>query len=220
VIHLLLLAASLSWAQTASTPTWTDNSGEKKISTEDESLRMGNLEVMVKDLQSGRPTITGVPTYQNGLNTTGPISISSSVTTTAGQIHNSSQTVLQTATTWANTSFSVCLATLTIATAGTSRFHLYAQAAAISDTTTQAIMYFLVDGQHIPGFDAAHGQGQAMATATSINTMTATALGPSMSAGTHSGCLGFATGTGTSVVPWQSPGVSATYGLFSLEEIK
>ena len=57
MIALLFLLSSVSWGQVVSTaPAGTT-----------ESMKLSNIGKDVRELQSGRPQITGVPNYLNGM---------------------------------------------------------------------------------------------------------------------------------------------------------
>ena len=153
ILWLLLLSSNL-WAQTISSPT---------VNSVD-SVRLDYIETQVRDLRSGRPSVTGQPIFLNGIKISsgiefsdGTILVSSpSATTTVfvGTTTNFNKTI-----TISNTALGpvpVEISTLTYSPEG-KRVNLIFSCSCQAQNTQNILVGALIDGQFFDGQDSDTG---------------------------------------------------------------
>lgn len=206
---ILLLLASLAWGQSSST---------LQVPLEDQ-LKLQNVRKDVREILVGRPTITGLPTFNNG------IKFGDGTTQTTAA--SAASVVLATFTVnWANasgtnTSFSGCMPGSTITISGVTASSVAINASAVIDNGSAAANFVhltvLQDGAFLPGKSSTKAIVAFAQPATAYPVVASIAgyISGGLTAGSHSWCLGVWTSAGT----WEYQG--ASYGSsFSVMEIE
>lgn len=185
---ILLLLASLSWGQSTTTA----------LGLEDD-LKLQNVRKDVREILVGRPTVTGLPTFKNGIK----FGDGTTQTTAASDVGNSTATyVAPDSTSAATANPNVCIpgstATVTCNTSCRLMAH-YQTTHQAGSTSVYANLLF--DGAFAPWI--ATGSNSAPCSTwdngSSNAGMTCSLLGPAMAAGVHTVCAAVSTSAGGSI---------------------
>jgi hypothetical protein len=162
------------------------------------NLQLDAIDLAVTALQSGRPTLTSTPTFKNTPNFNGGIAFGdSSVQTTAYFSQISSSTQKDFAFSSAQSSFSVCGATLTVTTKGNPVAIWFSGQVGSSVNAKNCLVSVLQDGAYIAPWTSQKGMGTSMQStstgvgnASTVSFYLKTPTAPS--AASHSFCLSVA----------------------------